>query len=292
MTARRADIAALPGAALLLAVFSLACHAEEAAQTGSVFRDCELCPEMVVIPSGNYGFGAPPNEFGSPYNEGYILDIHFAKPFALGKYEVTFEQWDLCVRDGACIAVDDDGLGRGRRPVVNTTWHDAAAFTNWLSAKTGRAYRLASEQEWEYAAQAGTKRARFFGIRPEQTCLYGNVYDKTADEIHGFGWAYLPCRDGFPGTAPVGSFKPNPFGVHDMLGNVWEWVQDCLNPNWRFSRAATDGTAFVDGDCDQRAYRGGSWLSNQPYYLRTGERYKFTGARYNDLGFRVARSLP
>ena len=113
MTIYRADkYARLPGAALLLFVLSFACHAQEAAQPGSVFRDCDACPEMVVIPAGDYGFGSPPDEFGSPYNEGYILDIRFARPFALGKYEVTFDQWELCVRDGACRAVDDDGLGQ------------------------------------------------------------------------------------------------------------------------------------------------------------------------------------
>ena len=182
-------------------------------------------------------------------------------------------------------------MGRGRRPVVNVSWHEATKFADWLAGKTGHAYRLPSEQEWEYAAQAGTPRARFFGIAREQTCTYGNVYDITARNAHDFGWSWLPCEDGFADTAPVGSFKANAFGLHDMLGNVWEWVHDCLNPNWRFSRAAKDGSAFVGGDCSQRAYRGGSWLANQPYYLRTGERYKVSDARYNDLGFRVARSL-
>jgi formylglycine-generating enzyme required for sulfatase activity len=204
---------------------------------------------------------------------------------------VTFDQWELCVQSATCPAADDDGMGRGRRPVVNVSWNDAAKFAGWLAKKTGKPYRLPSEQEWEYAAQSGTARARFFGIPREQTCIYGNVYDITARDAHDFGWSWLPCEDGFADTAPVGSFRANAFGVYDMLGNVWEWVQDCLNPNWRFSRAPKDGSAFVEGDCSQRAYRGGSWLSNQPYYLRTGDRYKFSDARYNDLGFRVARSL-
>ncbi|HUU71463.1 MAG TPA: SUMF1/EgtB/PvdO family nonheme iron enzyme [Burkholderiales bacterium] len=280
--------------ALCIAGASLAtpaCRAQQPLTPGSMFRDCDDCPEMVVIPAGDYGFGSPPNEFGSPYNEGYILDVEFKRSFALGKYEVTFDQWEVCVRDGMCGPADDEGLGRGQQPVINVSWQDAAAYADWLAGKTGKPYRLPSEQEWEYAAQAGTKRARFFGISPDQTCLHGNVYDLTAHKVHDFGWSHLPCTDGYAELAPVGKFKANAFGVHDMLGNVWEWTQDCLNPNWRFSRAATDGSAFVDGDCDQRAYRGGSWLANQPYYLRTGERYKFSGARYNDLGFRVARSL-
>ncbi len=274
-----------------LFVASTISHARELHKPGDVFRDCGDCPELVVIPAGKYGFGSPPDEFGSPYNEGYVLDISFAKPFAIGKYEVTFDEWDLCVKAGSCPAADDDGMGRGRRPVVNVSWHEATKFADWLAGKTGHAYRLPSEQEWEYAAQAGSPRARFFGIAREQTCMYGNVYDITARNAHDFGWLWLPCEDGFANSAPVGSFKANAFGLHDMLGNVWEWVHDCLNPNWRFSRAAKDGSAFVDGDCSQRAYRGGSWLANQPYYLRTGERYKVSDARYNDLGFRVARSL-
>jgi formylglycine-generating enzyme required for sulfatase activity len=292
MTFRRTDIRdGIVTAALYLSAVSLPCHAQELLQPGDVLRDCSDCPEMVVIPAGQYGFGSPPDEFGSPYNEGYVLDVRFAKPFAIGKYEVTFDDWDRCVKAGQCISADDDGMGRGRRPVINVSWHDAVGFTAWLAEKTGKPYRLPSEQEWEYTAQAGAPRERFFGIPREQACRFGNVYDVTAHRAHDFGWSWLACQDGFPDSAPVGSFQPNAFGVHDMLGNVWEWVQDCLNPNWRFSRAATDGSAFVDGDCDQRAYRGGSWLANQPYYLRTGERYKFSGARYNDLGFRVARSL-
>ena len=276
---------------MALSLVTLTCQAQQSTSPGSVFRDCADCPEMVVIAAGEYGFGSPPNEFGSPYNEGYILDIVIARPFALGKFEVTFDEWDLCTRDKKCSAAEDEGWGRGRRPVINVNWHEATAYVEWLSKKTGKRYRLPSEQEWEYAAQAGAPRARFFGIAREEICTYANVYDETANTTLEFGWAHIPCTDKFAETAPVGSFKASAFGTHDMLGNVWEWVQDCLNPNWRFSRAPLDGSAFVEGDCSQRAYRGGSWISNQPYYLRTADRYKFDGARYNDLGFRVARSL-
>jgi len=278
-------------AGLTLCMTVTATLANEPFKPGDVFHDCDQCPEMVVIPPGEYGFGSPPDEFGSPYNEGYVLDVRFTAPFAIAKYEVSFDEWDQCVQAGYCRQADDDGMGRGRHPVVNVSWQDASNFARWLTVRTGRPYRLPSEQEWEYSAQAGAPRARFFGISREQTCIYGNVYDITAHQVHDFGWSWLPCEDGYADTAPVGSFKANAFGVHDMLGNVWEWVQDCLNPNWRFSRAPMDGSAFVDGDCSQHAYRGGSWLSNQPYYLRTGDRYKFSGARNNDLGFRVARSL-
>lgn len=278
-------------AAVTFLLFVLTAQAQESALPGSGFRDCSNCPEMVVIPAGEYGFGSPPNEFGSPYDEGYVLDITIGRPFALGKFEVSFDEWDACAADGKCVTPEDEGWGRGRRPVVNVSWQEATAYVNWLSKTTGKRYRLPSEQEWEYAAQAGAPRARFFGIARNEICLHANVYDEASNSAHEFGWDYIACSDGFAETAPIGSFKANAFGVHDMLGNVWEWVQDCLNPNWRFSRAPLDGRAFVEGDCSQRAFRGGSWISNQPYYLRTADRYKFSGARYNDLGFRVARML-
>ena len=270
---------------VVLGVFSAPVKADNS------FRDCEECPEMVVIPAGNYGFGSPPNEFGGPYNEGYVIEVTFKEAFAIGKYEVTFDEWMHCVAAGVCAEIDDDGMGQGKHPVINVSWEDAVTYTQWLSKITGKNYRLPSEQEWEYAAQGPTKRARFFGIAPEKVCDFANAYDRTAEEKLAYGFKTVPCSDGFTELAEVGSFQPNYFGLHDMLGNVWEWVFDCLNPNWRFSKAATDGSPYTDGDCDQRAYRGGSWLSNQPYYLRTAERYKFFRTKHNDLGFRVARSM-
>ena len=269
----------------LLCTISLEVKAENS------FQDCEQCPQMIVIPSGSYGFGSPPNEFGGPYNEGYTLDIEFKKPFGIGETEITFDDWEYCVLDNVCRNIDDKGYGRGQQPVMNVSWHDIQNYLQWLNNVTGKLYRLPSEAEWEYTAQAGTKRARFFGVTPEDTCTHGNVYDQTAKQKLEFEWHTLPCKDGYPELAFVKSFKPNAFGAYDMLGNVWEWVEDCLNPNWRHSKAPLDGSAFTRGDCDQRAYRGGSWLTNQPYYLRTAERYKFAGAKHIDLGFRVAVDL-
>ena len=256
-----------------------------------IFQDCEVCPSMVIIPPGSYGFGSPPNEFGSPYNEGYILDIVFERPFSISQFEITFTQWDLCTEDQVCRATDDEDYGRGDQPVMNVSWEDTQSYIQWLRNRTGKLYRLPSEAEWEYVAQSGTKRARFFGIPPAQTCEFGNGYDEVAEREYEFGWRTLPCSDGEPSLAKVGSYKPNTFGVYDMLGNVWEWVEDCLNPNWRHSRVSLNGQPFTGGDCDHRAYRGGSWLTNQPYYLRTAERYKFYGAKHVDLGFRVALDL-
>ena len=278
---------------LIISTLVFLCNSQALAQSqkGTVFQDCETCPSMIIIPAGSYGFGSPPNEFGSPYNEGYILDIVFEEPFSISQFEVTFTQWDLCAKDQVCRAIDDEGYGRGDRPVMNVSWEDTQSYIQWLKSITGKSYRLPSEAEWEYVAQSGTKRARYFGIPPTKTCEFGNGYDETAEREYEFGWRTLPCSDGEPSLAKVGSYKPNSFGVYDMLGNVWEWVEDCLNPNWRHSRASINGQPFTDGECDQRAYRGGSWLTNQPYYLRTAERYKYLGTKHIDLGFRVALDL-
>ena len=277
--------------ALGVCIIMVSSHVIAQPEAGDIFQDCDSCPKMIVIPAGPYGFGSPPNEFGSPYNEGYVLDIVFEQPFSISQLEITFAQWEMCAQDATCPSIDDEGYGRGNQPVMNVSWEDTQVYIQWLREKTGKAYRLPSEAEWEYTAQSGTKRTRFFGIPPEKTCDYGNGYDKTAELEYEFGWLTLPCSDGKPSLSDVGSYKPNQFGVFDMLGNVWEWVEDCLNPNWRHSRGSLDGRPFTDGDCEQRAYRGGSWLTNQPYYLRTAERYKFYGAKHIDLGFRVALSL-
>lgn len=278
---------------LLITTLFFLCNSQALAQSsqGKIFQDCETCPSMIIIPPGSYGFGSPPNEFGSPYNEGYILDIVFEEPFGISQFEVTFKQWDLCAKDQVCRTIDDEGYGRGDRPVMNVSWEDTQSYIRWLKNMTGRSYRLPSEAEWEYVAQSGTKRARYFGIPPTRTCEFGNGYDETAEREYEFGWRMLPCSDGESSLAKVGSYKPNSFGVYDMLGNVWEWVEDCLNPNWRHSRVSLNGQPFTNGDCDQRAYRGGSWLTNQPYYLRTAERYKYLGTKHIDLGFRVALDL-
>ncbi|UCH47634.1 MAG: SUMF1/EgtB/PvdO family nonheme iron enzyme [Betaproteobacteria bacterium] len=256
---------------------------------GSEFQDCPDCPVMVIIPPGRYGMPMPPIDQGRPFTEGENRLVNITEPFAVGKFEVTFDQWDACVADGKCAAAEDEGWGKGKRPVINISWIQAYRYTRWLSEKTGKNYRLPTEAEWEYSARAGAGRARFLGIEPEEVCRYANVYDMTAEKELEFGMEMLPCDDGFDVTAPVGSFKPNAFGLHDMLGNVWEWTEDCQAVLWR--NAPTDSSARVDGKCSERAYRGSSWLSHPPPYIQVGDRYRFLGARYNDLGFRVARSL-
>ena len=248
------------------------------AAEGDVFRDCDVCPEMVVVPAGSFMMGALPSEKGQDDDEGPVHRVTIAEPFAVGVYEVTFEEWDACVSGGGCggYIPSGEGWGRGSRPVINVGWNDAQAYVVWLSRKTGEAYRLLSEAEWEYAARAGTT-TRYH---------WGDDFGRNRANCGS------RCRDGFPNTAPVGSFAANGFGLHDMHGNVWEWVEDC----WKGSYvgAPSDGSAWESGDCSRRVLRGGSWGSN-PWALRAAFRNwgSFIFSSFNDsgYGFRVSRTL-
>ncbi len=264
--------------------------AQDVPAAGSEFRDCPACPVMVAMPTGVYGMGAPPLDQGRPYDEGELRRVEVTQPFAMGKFEVSFDEWDACVKEGACPAADDSDFGRGKRPVINVSWEDAGRYARWLAKKTGKPYRLPTEAEWEYAARAGAGRDRFFGIPLKSVCEHANLYDLAGKAAHEYEWEHVPCRDGYTETAPVGKFKPNAFGLHDMLGNVWEWTEDCMSAKWRGVR--NDTGALIEGDCSMRAFRGGSWLNHPGYYIRFSDRYKFLGTRHSDLGFRVARDLP
>jgi len=262
-------------------------------KAGTEFKDCPKCPAMVVVPAGSFVMGYPPGDSGRLHQEGPVRMVKFAQPFAVGKFEVTFDEWDACTAEKQCAKTDDKGRGRGRRPAVYISWDQAAAYAKWLSKKTGKKYRLLTEAEWEYAARAGAEsRYRFWGQAPERVCAFANVYDKTARKQDDSGSETLPCDDRYAEAAPVGSFKPNAFGLYDMLGNVSEWTEDCLPTGLQWRGAPLDGTANLKGDCSQRAYRGGSWFENEKYYMRTPDRYKYVGAHDSDLGFRVARTLP
>ena len=262
-------------------------------KAGTEFKDCPKCPAMVVVPAGSFVMGYPPGDSGRLHQEGPVRTVNFGKPFAVGKFEVTFDEWEACAAEKQCLKVDDKGRGKGRRPVIHIAWDQAAGYTKWLSKKTGRKYRLLTEAEWEYAARAGEEsRYRFWGIAPDRVCAFANVYDKTARKQDDTGYENLPCDDRHAEAAPAGSFKPNAFGLYDMLGNVSEWTEDCLPTGLQWRGAPLDGTANLKGDCSQRAYRGGSWFENEKTYMRSPDRYKYIGARDNDLGFRVARTLP
>ncbi len=251
-------------------------------QVGETFRDCETCPEMVVVPAGTFQMGSSASEEGRDYDEGPVHRVTIGQPFAVGVYEVTFAEWDACVRGGGCggYRPADNGWGRGQWPVIKVSWEDAQAYVRWLSQQTGQRYRLLSEAEWEYVARAGTTTPFHFGqtIHPSQA-----NYD--ANYTYG-GGRRGQARER---TVPVGSFPPNAFGLYDVHGNVSEWVQDCWNGG--YAGAPGDGRAWESGDCRRRVIRGGAWDGN-PRYLRSAFRSRDSGNRLYINGFRIARLLP
>ena len=242
------------------------------------FRDCTDCPEMVVIPAGEFTMGSPPSEQGAEAQH----RVTIAAPFAASKFEVTFDEWDACVKEGGCggYRPDDQGWGRGRRPAINISWEDAKRYVDWLSRKTGKPYRLLSEAEWEYAARAGTTTRFSFGeaLSPDQA-----NYDGSTD---GAG----PSDVNRQSTVPVGSFPANGFGLHDMHGNVSEWVEDCWHDDYT-AKAPTDGSAWLDGDCNGRVVRGGSWEDSQAEHRSAARTGGYKIDQFYTDGLRIARSL-
>jgi formylglycine-generating enzyme required for sulfatase activity len=249
------------------------------------FRECEQCPELVLVPAGRFMMGSSLAERQRYDDAGPRHEVSVAA-FALGRTEVTFEEWDACVADGGCnkYAPGDEGWGRGRRPVINVSWNDAQAYASWLSKKTERSYRLPSEAEWEYAARGGTQTAYPWGE------------DWDARLANG--------ADSFGRTSDAASYPANPTGFYDMIGNVWEWVEDCWHDD--YTGAPADGKAWVDaGGCKSpnevrggvwragpgRVLRGGSWNVG-PGRLRSAVRdWGAPGNRGYILGFRVSRTL-
>ncbi len=278
--------------------------ARQRTQPGATFRDCPTCPQMVVVPAGSYQMGSPSYEAGRDEDEGPAHRVTIAQPFAVGVYEVTVgeygrfvgatgyegergcrewtgEQWEA--RSG--WSWRDPGHGQSERePVVCVSWRDARAYTEWLSREMGKPYRLPSEAEWEYVARAGSTTARYWGEGEAGQCRYANGADSS--------WTNegANCDDGYTRTAPVGSFRPNAFGLYDVLGNVREWTQDCWHAS--YGGAPRDGRAWEGGECGRRVLRGGS-CHHLPGGLRSAARSWVTAVnRYIIVGFRIARSLP
>ncbi len=241
------------------------------------FKDCPDCPEMVVVPSGSFMMGSNSYDGEKPVHK-----VTIAKPFALGKFAVTFAEWDACVSAGGCKhKPEDQGWGRGTRPVINVSWDDAAKeYLPSLSRKTGKTYRLLTEAEWEYTARGVTTASAV-----HTKYYWGNDIGQNLANCDGCGSQY------YKQTAPVGSFKPTAFGLYDMYGNVWQWVQDCWHGSYQ--GAPTDGSAWVTSctEGSRRVLRGGSWNS-YPQNLRAAHRNgNTTDDRYYYSGFRVARTL-
>ena len=241
---------------------------------------------MVVLPAGEFMMGSPESEKGRNKDEGPQRKVTIAKPFAVGKFEVTFAQWDACVAESGCThKPGDESWGRGRRPVINVSWDDAKQFVAWLSKKTGKPYRLLTEAEWEYAARGVTKASD-----PHAPFSTGATINyKQANYDANFKYGNGPQGVYRQKTLDVGSLPRNAFGLHDMHGNVWEWVEDCYKDS--YAGAPADGSAVSSGGCSLRILRGGSW-NYYPQLLRSAYRYATAGGiRVENAGFRVARSL-
>lgn len=300
------------GVVLAFALVLAAAPAQaQSRSVGEVFRDCDDCPEMVVIPAGSFTMGSPPTEASRANDEGPQRRITFARDFAVGRFEVTRRQYAAFVRAtgradrGNCYtdratrgtwARDPNGTWRDPsfsqgedHPVVCVSWEDARAYVAWLNTETRGGYRLLSEAEWEYAARAGTMTSFVWGSDANAGCAFANGADAAARARYST-WATSTCNDGALYTAAAGSYAANAFGLSDLIGNVWEWTQDCYADS-------LDSVPSIDspnetGACSIGLYRGGSWV-NVPQYLRSANRNGNSPSfRVNDLGFRVARSVP
>ncbi len=237
-----------------------------------VFKDCDICPEMVVVPAGSFTMGSAEYESDPRNNQGPQHEVAIARAFAIGKYEVTFNEWDSCLADGKCRGHYplDHGWGRGRHPVIMVSWDDAKAYTEWLAMKTGERYRLPTEAEWEYAARANT-------FSPYASA--GGISTNHAN----FG-------PGITKTAEVGLFPANAWGLHDMQGNVWEWVEDDWHPT--YDGAPPDGSVWSGGTATQnRVLRGGGWDSAQTEFSLFSRMSNRFDVRNANTGFRIAKGI-
>jgi formylglycine-generating enzyme len=284
-------------------------------------RDCPDCPEMVPLPAGTYTMGVPR---GEEEREGVPVDLRgrsepqrritIAAGLAMARNTVTRGEYAAFVAatghrtTEGCWSFVNTGTSyeyeerpgltwrapgfqqADEHPAVCVSWEDANAYAAWVSARAGRTYRLPSEAEWEYAARAGTTTSRYWGEAQVAACEFANVADLTlamALNLDRRPQFTFRCTDRHVFTAPVGSFRPNAFGLNDMLGNVWQWTADCLNPN--LDGQLGDGSARTTGDCTSRGMRGGSW-SHLPWYVRAGNRARGQAAdRYGFGGFRLVR---
>ena len=257
---------------------------------GLRFKECPACPTMVVVPAGSFTMG---DVSGVSFaNERPAHGVHIEYIFAVGIHEVSWAEYGECLVAGYCKvqgiekAGGGEGWGLSTRPVINVSWDDAQDYVTWLSAKTGETYRLLTEAEWEYVASTSTRSLFHFGNETAKLCKYANGADQSTD----YKWRNKECSDGYgKETAPVGSFAPNDFGLYDVHGNVWEWVQDCYNET--YDGAPQDGRAWMTGNCDRRVIRGGAWMM-EPLLLRSAARANSkTTFRNPMIGFRVARDF-
>jgi len=273
---------------------------------GTIFSDCDSCPDMVVVPPGNFFRGSSNDALEPKLNEGLQKNVSISYTLAVGVVEVTRQQFSAFVEDtgygnNGCWIYDGNWEKKSNsnwknpgfvqtdnHPVTCVSWNDAKAYVRWLSKRTGEQYRLLSESEWEYVTRGGTSTARFWGDAIEDACISANVADESSGANYP-GWSIHGCNDAFVHTSPVATFQPNLFGLHDTLGNVFEWVEDCWSES--YTDSTDDGRAFVDDQCEERVLRGGSWFS-RPEFVRSAYRNRFASEhRSSSFGFRIAREL-
>jgi formylglycine-generating enzyme required for sulfatase activity len=282
------------------------------------FRDCADCPEMVVVPAGSFTMGSPESDPDRRPEEMPQRGMNIPNSFAISRYDVTRAQYAIFVREtnravaGDCYT-DREGHGSSAggwkpeanvnwqepgfpqgddHPVVCVSWYDAHAYVDWLNSKTSGGYRLLSEVEWEYAARAGTTTAFPWGTDANKGCAYHNGADATAQAASQklkHAWVTSTCSDGAIYTAKVGTYRPNPFGLYDMLGNVWVWTEDCYTEH--LDQLPADGTPYEGGACEMRTNRGGGW-DDAPQLFRSAFRGRNAPVRgYSEMGIRVAKTL-
>ena len=264
----------------LLQTLAVSLAAQPGLRAGQVFRDRMKNgtngPEMIVIPAGKFRMGDIQG-IGLK-DEQPVHEVHIRRPFAVSRFEITFDQYDEFAKATGGQLPDDEGFGRGRRPVIRVSWHEAVEYAAWLSKQSGKRYRLPTEAEWEYAARGGTETAYWWGneMKPGfANCISCGTRPEDRQ------------------TTPVGSFKPNPFGLYDTAGNVREWVQDCWHDNYQ--AAPSDGSAWEkehNGNCNGRVNRGGAFRSVNRKNVRSSSREMYrAGARPYWVGFRLVREI-
>ncbi|MGE0255646.1 MAG: SUMF1/EgtB/PvdO family nonheme iron enzyme [Alphaproteobacteria bacterium] len=272
---------------------------------GEVFTDCGDCPRMVVVPAGTFQMGSPPGEEGRWEDEGPVHRVTIPRAFAVGVFEITEGQFDAWRRANnrparpACNIWDGDKYVEdsnaiwfeygASQPVLCVSWNEAQDYVAWLRRKTGQPYRLLSEAEWEYMARGGATTPWSWGADAGPICQYGNVADQAGKRTKTEWKDIVPCDDGWVGPAPVGTYRPNRFGIHDTTGNVGEWVQDCAVEG--YAGAPTDGRAREDKGCDRRVKRGSEWTMSQTRARAAFRNWDPPAQRHNATGFRVARDL-
>ena len=273
-------------------------RATVAQEVGEVFRDCAVCPEMVVVTPGSFMMGSPDTEEERDDDEGPQHEVTIDYAFAVGVYEVTFEEWDACVRGGGCggYEPDDWSWGRGRRPVMEVNWEDAWLYADWLTEQTGEGYRLLTEAEWEYVARADTRTPRYWEGAEREQCRHANGYDANGRAEHGFDRDFVGCRDRQPNTAPVGSYRPNGFRLSISLGTCGNgWTTAGTRATRALQRTAVRGTKETVPAAWRVADRGYTPqdCSAQPTAARTQQTsgtspwaFAWPGASHDCLGLR------